>query len=458
MNKVLAFLLGVWILSSCSSSSDGSTEKAVAQTVADSIYRPAYHFSSAKNWMGAPISMVFHNNEYHLFYEYNSAGTNANSNSWGHAVSPDMMQWKELSYVSELSKGGQGSIVSDPLNTSRLGQNILLAVTSRDDELNLSYSTNNGQKWIEYNENPVLAFPGTPKVTWVDDRWIMTVTQESEITFFSSDDMISWSQESQLALSTSPYSAELFTISNTWGLLLNSNNGVDLMLGAFDGSTFSPSASPSPFDFGFDNAAGTVMKTQDRSVFIGQMNNNKYLNSSPTKTWKSTLTIPRELTIDENGQLKSFPVQEISLSLAAKRRGKLDLLKSSASNWYSFTSVSSVQEVEITISNEGSEKLTLKYDQSAFTLDRSKSGLTEFNDFSGMITTEYANIGDTIQFDLFIDRSSVEIFINEGQVQFSSLVYPRNSYKSVSLIVDGELRNIPAILYDVEVIMYPPPH
>lgn len=454
MKKVLAFLLGIWLLSSCSSSSDGSTESSTSQSIADSTYRPAFHFSPKKNWMGAPVSMIFHNGEYHLFYEFNSKENSAESNSWGHAVSKDMLTWNELQPIFEDKRAKGGSIVLDANNTSGFGENTLIAIMNEDDEVSLSYSLN-GSEWTKY-KSTLLELQGTPKVSWNADsnQWIMTLTQEDKIIFFSSNDLISWSQEGELNLDKPYSSAELFAISNTWGLLLNGNDGVDLMIGEFDRSTFIPVSKPSLFDLGFDNGAGTIMKTQDRYVFIGLMNNKTNSNSSPTKSWNSLLTLPREITLAENDQFKSFPIKEIASIVVAKRRGKLKLLKSTSSNWYSLTPISKSQKVELTISNDASEKIILKYDQSTFTLDRSKSGLNEFDSgFSEVITREYVSLSDTIKFDIFIDHSSVEIFINDGRVQFSSLVFPQNSYKSVSLIVDGELENASAILYDIETVM-----
>lgn len=457
MKKVLAFLLGIWILSSCSSSSDGSTESAISQSVLDSVYRPAYHFSTAKNWVGVPLSMVSFNKEYHLFYQYNASGTKASSNSWGHAVSPDMLKWKEMPSIPDLGDFDQGSVVADVNNTSGLGQNILVAITADDDELSLSYSADNGINWNDHSDNPILEFEGTPKVSWIAEtnQWLMTMTEETEVTFFSSDDLILWSQESQLSLNKPASSAELFSMQDAWGLLLNSETGIDFIVGEFDGSSFSPSGDATPFDLGPDNTAGTILKMEARSVFIGMMNNPAYMNDLPTKSWKSMLSLPRELSMNENNQLLSFPIKELNAVLNAKRRGKLALLKSSASNWYSFSTLSLSHDIELTISNYSGEKILLTYDQSSFTLDRSKSGLTGFNsDFSKVITSEYKSLSDTIQFDVFIDRSSVEIFINDGQIQFSSLAFPQNPYKSVSITVDGENRNVPAILYDVEVMMF----
>ena len=98
---------------------------AVAQTPAYSEpYRPQFHFTPAQNWMNDPNGMVYYQGEYHLFFQYNPFGDTWGHMSWGHAVSKDLVHWKELPVaIPELGDEMvfSGSAVVDYGNTSGFG-------------------------------------------------------------------------------------------------------------------------------------------------------------------------------------------------------------------------------------------------------------------------------------------------------------------------------------------------
>src|SRR5689334_20342793 len=98
---------------------------AVCAIAQDEPYRPAFHFTPAKNWMNDPNGMVYFENEWHLFYQYNPLGNKWGHMSWGHSVSRDLVNWEHLPVALAEEAGVMmfsGSAVVDWKNTSGFGK------------------------------------------------------------------------------------------------------------------------------------------------------------------------------------------------------------------------------------------------------------------------------------------------------------------------------------------------
>src|SRR5689334_11751151 len=84
-------------------------------------YRPQLHFSPREHWTNDPNGLVYFEGEYHLFFQYNPYGDEWGHMSWGHAVSRDLLHWRELPVaIPELGNEMvfTGSVVVDNRNTS----------------------------------------------------------------------------------------------------------------------------------------------------------------------------------------------------------------------------------------------------------------------------------------------------------------------------------------------------
>ncbi|MFI8321648.1 GH32 C-terminal domain-containing protein [Streptomyces sp. NPDC085529] len=241
-------------------------------------YRPQFHFSPAKNWMNDPNGLVWFKGEYHLFYQYNPSGDTWGNMSWGHAVSEDLVHWRELPLAlphDDDEMVFSGSAVVDHGNTTGFGtpeNPAMVAVYtshSKDDgkqAQSLAYSTDRGRTWTRYSGNPVLDIGSKefrdPKVQWYAPTrsWLMTVSLSTEhkVRFYSSKDLKTWTHLSdfgpQNAVGGVWECPDLFPLPvdgdpgrTKWVLVVNLNPGgiaggsaAQYFVGDFDGTRFTP--------------------------------------------------------------------------------------------------------------------------------------------------------------------------------------------------------------------------
>ncbi len=333
----------------------------------DEPFRPLYHFTPAKNWMNDPNGMVFHDGEWHLFYQYNPHGDKWGHMSWGHAVSRDLMQWEHLPLALAEENGVMifsGSAVVDWKNTSGFGKNgkpPLVAIYTGHytkkplQNQHLAYSNDKGRTWTKFTGNPVLdvrmADFRDPKVFWHESsaRWVMTVAlaKESKVHFYTSPDLKQWKYVGEFggvgAMGGLWECPDLFPLpieggGTKWVLIVNINpggpaggSGCQYFVGDFDGKKFTLDASfPKGkdaalwADFGSDFYAAVswsdIPKRDGRRLWLGWMSNWQYANDVPTAPWRSAMSIPRELILHKTPdglRLVQQPVRELK-----KLRGK----------------------------------------------------------------------------------------------------------------------------------------
>ncbi|CAM3724973.1 glycoside hydrolase family 32 protein [Pontibacter korlensis] len=275
------------VLSSCGTNQatvenqDEAMNNITASVAFNEPHRPQFHFTPPTGWMNDPNGMVYHNGEYHLFYQHNPDSTVWGPMHWGHAVSKDMVRWEHLPialYPDSLGMIFSGSAVVDTKNTSGLGtaENppLIAIFTYHDAEAEkagrndyqtqgIAYSLNNGRTWTKYRNNPVLKNPGIrdfrdPKVMWYEkgQEWIMTLAVKDHISFYASKNLLDWKLRSDFGADVGAHGGvwecpDLIkmpvkgTNEEKWVLIVNINpgapnggSGTQYFVGDFNGSKF----------------------------------------------------------------------------------------------------------------------------------------------------------------------------------------------------------------------------
>lgn len=493
MKKPLSWLSGLLIFLVFACSEKPETQE-TSSSEFDEPFRPQFHFSPPSNWMNDPNGMVYWEGEYHLFYQYHPDGNTWGPMHWGHAISEDLIHWEHQPIALFPDEHGtifSGSAVADIKNTSGLGTEEnppLVAIftyhdaegekAGRDDfqTQGIAFSTDKGRTWTKYEGNPVLTSPGIkdfrdPKVAWIDGQWIMSLAVKDRISFYSSPNLLNWTHESDFAPEWAAYGGvwecpDLFPLETPdgeekWILFVSINPGgpqggsaTQYFIGDFDGKKFTTETKEVMWlDWGADNYAGVtwsnVPESNGRRLFIGWMSNWQYAEVVPTENWRSAMTIPRSLELFKDGEfytLASKPVKELNKLRSASKNisgSEADLTHELLELEFAVTG----EDFRIEFQNEENERLILEKSGEYIVLDRGLSGIIDFKaDFANTQTAPVGNI-QAKNLRLFIDRSSIEVFINDGELALTALIFPNSHYNKIQMqgLGNGKVHHLKGI-------------
>ncbi len=453
-------------------------------------FRPAYHHTPLYGWMNDPNGMFYKDGVWNLYYQYNPYGSKWQNMTWGHSTSEDLINWKHEPIAIRPDGLGSifsGSCVVDSKNTAGFGENEVIALytsAGTSQMQSLAHSSDNGLTFTKLPSNPVLTLESEardPNMFWNETtgEWNLVLAHalDKEMLFFTSPDLKTWTLQSGFGKGLGAQDGvwecpDLLQLpvegsdEKKWVLIVNLNPGgpfggsaIQYFVGDWDGRKFTVenagdgSVPTKWLDYGKDNYALVSFSgaPDDRHTVIGWMSNWQYAAEVPTMQFRSANTLPRDLKIfkgdDGNSYVASVPSPEL-LALRGKAVasssgatiGRKSLSYSLPSNGLceivaDFTANKS-QKVVLTLSNKNGEKTLMTYDATNHTLtfDRSKSGIVGFSeDFPvNSVSPTFEKYGK-ISLRIFIDRSSIEVFGNDGRFVMTNLVFPNYPYTTLTL-------------------------
>jgi len=453
---------------------------------------PAFHFTPPGNWMNDPNGMVYYKGEFHLFYQHYPHGLNWGAMHWGHAVSKDLIKWEHLPialFPDRLGTIFSGSVVVDKDNTSGFGtpgEKALVAIFTHFkwglQRQGIAYSIDSGRTWTPYKLNPVIKNPfrihfRDPKVFWHDKStsWIMVLSGGNYILFYTSPDLKNWRYTSSFGKNNGshrniwecpdlfPLAVDGDSTNIKWVMLVsvkqkapNGGSGTQYFIGSFDGEKFINDNTPDTvlwLDYGKDNYAGVtwsdVEESDGRRLFIAWMSNWQYASKTPADTFRGQMTLPRELYLTKRSgsiwikqkivrELKSrfkttlYQKENISLghtpyTLPEKYTSCACIFKFRVKNTDSI--------LDIEFKNNQNECVRINCDMlhKSFSVDRRNSGSQGFSKyFHGIHTAPFVgDQPDTIDFELYFDRTSVELIAFDGLLSVTELLFPSEAYSQL---------------------------
>ena len=459
-------------------------------------YRPVYHHTPLYGWMNDPNGMFYKDGVWHLYFQHNPYGSKWQNLSWGHSSSKDLINWTPEPEALEPNGLGMvfsGSCALDTNNTAGYGKDAVLGLyTSADvsQTQSLVWSKDNGKTFEFYPANPIITLESEardPNMFWDEKagQWVLLLAHalEHEMLVFTSPDMKEWTLQSSFGKGIGAQGGvwecpDLFklkvdgTDEEKWVLICNLNPGgpfggsaTQYFVGDFDGKTFkadtdSEGKIPTKWmDYGKDHYATVSWSDapDNRRTVIGWMSNWQYAAEVPTMQYRSANTLPRDLSLfrapDGNIYLSSAPSPELlalrdKLSVNVKKanirkkavRYSLPEANSGVCEILLDVDARKSEQINFIIANNDGEKVVMEYDVADHTLsfDRRESGNVDFSqDFPAVTVSPPFEDNGKISLRIFIDRSSIEVFGNNGQFVMTNLVFPERPYTSLSISSTG---------------------
>lgn len=365
----------------------------------------------------------------------------------------------------------------------------------------IAYSIDKGRTWTKFEGNPVLRNPGIrdfrdPKLFWNEQygKWELIMAVLDRVHIYSSTDIKNWKFESESGATAGAHSGvwecpDLFPLKvegtgeTRWVMIVSINPGgpnkgsaTQYFTGNFDGHKFIPDDTAAKWvDWGRDNYAGVTWSNipddDGRRIFIGWMSNWQYATVVPTEVWRSAFTNPRELGLkNESGHyiLTSKPVRELidlrrkadttsvkNLIITGEKvisAGEVDIMQSEILAEFDLSG-SKADTIGLILENALNEKLIIGYSplQKQFYVDRRKSGRSDFSkDFASVITAPY-KAGKILKLHIYIDASSVELFVDDCSLVMTNLVFPSEKFSGVRIFSrGGETVLTKALFYGID--------
>lgn len=449
---------------------------------------PRFHIAPEIGWCNDPNGFSEFGGAYHLFYQFYPYEPKWGPMHWGHVRSRDLVHWERLPAAlapdapydaggcfsgSALERDGQLCL----LYTGHVDVKKVRGEPDRIESQALATSQD-GVHFEKYGKNPVITLPEgistgedrhfrDPALWERDGRYYVvvgaqTAKETGEILLFTSENLTDWSFVGVMAAAEGNegfmWECPNFVEVDGHEAIVMSPQGIReegwryrnlhqsvLMPGHLDYKTgrFSRE-SFQLLDYGFDFYAPQVLQKKDgRNIFIGWLNMWEGAHCEQPNGWCGQMTVPREI-LWRDGRFVTPPVPEI-LSL---REQEMAFMDSTLAAEETLSLPEETGEILLCLDckdaaifslslwdGEG-ELTTLSYDKGEGLLRLTRP---DYKKGTGREERVAPCEGGTLSLRMFLDRSSLEIFVNDGEAVLSERIYPRDTARSIHIAGRGSV-------------------
>ena len=443
-----------------------SPDHPVTRRLEHSRHRPRYHFLPPANWMNDPNGLIRWGDEYHLFYQYNPADAAWGGIHWGHAVSGDLVHWRDEVVALAPQPGTpdedgcwSGCAVDDD-GTPTLFYTGLRGDSARTGSQNVCVATGSAdlKVWKKFGGNPVLEPPPhlpltafrDPSVWRQDGVWHLCIGAGIEgrggaALLYRSENLRDWDYLGPLLVADEV--ADELVRADVWEcpqllefgakqVLLFSVLRRDetprtrhsvALVGEFRNAKFDVETVQKLDHGDFHFYAPQTLRDRDgRHLVWGWVQEGRSAAAQRAAGWSGAMSLPRVVTLQRGG-LHFSPARETEtlrdtcLTLAGEQAVSGDQLEVVAL-------FSPKYACGLTLSHGGTEQTRIVYDpaRGCLSVDRARSS----SDASGEPHTHpnegalALQVGETLTLRVFVDHSVIEIFANDCFC-LTTRVYPQ---------------------------------
>ncbi|MCQ2009731.1 MAG: glycoside hydrolase family 32 protein [Sporolactobacillus sp.] len=448
-------------------------------------WRLGYHIMAPSGWINDPNGLVQYQGMYHVFFQHYPNGVEWGPMHWGHVASRDLVHWKH--YPIALTPGDSfdrdgcfsGSAIEKDgkLCLIYTGHRNADDAKKSSDQVQCLAVSKDGINFEKSPENPIIAThpkEGSgdfrdPKVWRRGDHFYLIAgtckDRVGKVVLYRSSDLKNWTYLGVLAQSGKNLGymwecPDFFELDGKH-ILMISPQGIesenDLYQNLYQTGYFVGNFDYEHLQFNYghfkelDNghdfyAAQSFQDHSGRRIVIGWMDMWESPMPEQAEGWAGALTLPRELRLGADGNIRMTPVAEL-LHLRKNERMNAENLQVSGSHTLNQLD-DDLLELELLVDLHESdadcfgiklrcgktEETVLEYDAAncVLTLDRSKSGTG-----SGGTRRTKLPKRDSLKLRIYLDRSSVEVFVNDGEKVMTSRIYPTEQNQGVQLFASG---------------------